>query len=438
MDVFFKERKKRKQIIKKQEQDQKQQNQNQQQQDFLSTDLNKNLQKLQNIYQNCMDVVFRPFQIGGKTKAALIYIDGLADIEEIDAGVLTPLMKENNAKENTDQFIHVNHILEQKLTVSKVKRVQTITEYIEQISGGNPVLLIDQQSEGFALGLAHWEKRSIEEPVGESVIRGPREGFTDNVLVSEGTAKSVLELVPSIEQSSSEVLRELSESQLLLRVTVKDVLQMLSGDAGAAALPMVKIKPPEEGKKELQPIAFIQRTAIFKKDKMIGDIDDQLTRGVLWLRNEIKEANITIKPKGEKGNITATLIRAHTELIPKYEKGKWKMIVKATAEDDIILNGTKLDLLNPKYTKMIEKELAKETNKRIRNTLKKVQKEMKADIFGFAEVFHRKYPREWNRVKDRWEEIFPDVEVVVKTKAYVRRPGIDTAPQGLPEQEVKK
>ncbi|QSB50261.1 Ger(x)C family spore germination protein [Parageobacillus toebii] len=268
--------------------------------------------------------------------------------------------------------------------------------------------------------------------------RNPEVRLRSNVLVSEGTAKSVLELVPPIEQSSSEVLRELSESQLLLRVTVKDVLQMLSGDAGATALPMVKIKSPEEGKKDLQTIAFIQRTAIFKKDKMIGDIDDQLTRGVLWLRNEIKEANITIKPKGEKGNITATLIRAHTELIPKYEKGKWKMIVKATAEDDIILNGTKLDLLNPKYTKMIEKELAKETNKRIRNTLKKVQKEMKADIFGFADTFHRKYPREWNRVKDRWEEIFPDVEVVVKTKVYVRRPGIDTAPQGLPEQEVKK
>jgi spore germination protein KC len=268
--------------------------------------------------------------------------------------------------------------------------------------------------------------------------RNPEARLRSNVLVNKGTAKSVLELVPPIEQSSSEVLRELSESQLLLRVTVKDVLQMLSGDTGAAALPMVKIKPPEKGKQEQQTVAFIQRTAIFKKDKMIGDIDDQLTRGVLWLRNEIKEANITITPKGEKGNITATLIRAHTELIPKYEKGKWKMIVKATAEDDIILNGTKLDLLNPKYTKMIEKELENEMNKRIRNTLKKVQKEMKADIFGFADIFHRKYPREWNRVKNRWEEIFPTVEVVVKTKAYVRRPGIDTAPQGLPEQEVKK
>ncbi|MED4990942.1 Ger(x)C family spore germination protein [Geobacillus sp. NFOSA3] len=268
--------------------------------------------------------------------------------------------------------------------------------------------------------------------------RNPETRLRANVFVSKGTAKSVLELSPLVEQSSAEVLRELSESKLLLRVTAKDALQMLSGDAGAAALPMVKILPPEKGTQELQTIAFIQRTAIFKKDKMVGDINDKLTRGVLWLRDEIKHADVTVTPKGGKGKITATLIRARTELIPKYEKGKWKMIVKATAEDDIILNGTKLNLMNPKYTKIIEKELAKETEKRIRDTLKKVQKEMKADIFGFAEIFHRKYPREWNRVKDRWEEIFPDVEVVVKTKAYVRRPGIGTTPQGLPEQEVKQ
>lgn len=268
--------------------------------------------------------------------------------------------------------------------------------------------------------------------------RNPQIRLRSNVLVSKGTAKSVLELLPPIEQSSAEVLRELSESQLLLRVTIKEAMQMLSSDADAAALPMVKILPPEKGKKDLQTIAFIQRTAIFKKDKMIGDIDDKLTRGVLWLRNEIKRANVTVTLKGEKGNITATLIRAHTEFIPKYEKGKWKMIVKVTAEDDIILNGTKLDLLNPKYTKMIEKELENETNKRIRAALKRVQKEMKADIFDFADIFHRKYPREWNQVKNRWEQIFPTVEVIVETKAYVRRPGVNTAPQGLPEQEVKQ
>jgi hypothetical protein len=182
--MFFFKKARKKQMIKKQQE----QNKNQQQQDFLSTDLDQNLLELQNIYKNCIDVVFREFKMAGKTKATLIYIDGLANTEEIDASVLTPLMKESDAKENTDPQIHINHILEQKLTVSKVKKAQTMTECIEHISSGNPVLLIDQQNEGFALGLANWEKRSIEEPVGESVIRGPREGFTESL----GTNLSLL------------------------------------------------------------------------------------------------------------------------------------------------------------------------------------------------------------------------------------------------------
>lgn len=268
--------------------------------------------------------------------------------------------------------------------------------------------------------------------------RQPQTRLRSNVLIASGTAKSVLELLPPIEQSSAEVLRELSKSQILLNVTLKDALQMLSSDTGAAAFPMVKRLPLEKGKKELETIAFIQRTAIFKKDKMIGSIDDKLTRGVLWLRNEIKQANITVSFKGVKGKITATMIRAHTELIPKYEKGKWKMVVNITSQDDILLNGTNLSLYNEKHLHMLEKELAHATTARVKATLQKVQKEMKADVFGFADEFHRAYPKEWNRVKDRWDDIFPTVEVVVKTKAYARRPGMNAAPQGVSEQEVKK
>ena len=35
--------------------------------------------------------------------------------------------------------------------------------------------------DGFSLGLAKWEKRSIEEPVAEGGIRGSREGFNESL-----------------------------------------------------------------------------------------------------------------------------------------------------------------------------------------------------------------------------------------------------------------
>lgn len=228
--------------------------------------------------------------------------------------------------------------------------------------------------------------------------------------------------------------------ELLLDVTLKDQMQMLIGEAGAAALPLIEFLPPEEGKEPQETIAYINRTAVFKKDKMIGELDDKLTRGVLWFRNEIKHATVTVEMNEDEGqgHISAKLLRAETELIPEIKNGKWKITVHSVTEDDIVSNGSKLNLMNPQFIKLLEKKLQKDLEHRMTITLDKVQKELKADILGFAEAFHRKYPKEWQKVKDEWDDVFPKVEVSYDIKIYVRRPGMNTTPQGLPEKEVKK
>lgn len=145
----------------------------------LSNNINDNMQTLQSIYSNCSDVVFRYITIFKKTKALLIYIEGLSNIEEIDKSVLTPLMELND-----NHSLSLDELLERKLPVSSVQKVKTVNEVVEQISSGNPVILIDGQSTGFSVRLSKWEKRSIEEPMAESVIRGPREGFTETLTVN--------------------------------------------------------------------------------------------------------------------------------------------------------------------------------------------------------------------------------------------------------------
>ncbi|MEH7376233.1 Ger(x)C family spore germination protein [Neobacillus drentensis] len=280
-------------------------------------------------------------------------------------------------------------------------------------------------------------KAGIREPL-DFLARTPQTRLRSNVFVAKGKAKDIMALLPPLESSSSEVLREIAASKVLMDITLKDVLQMLSGDAQAAAVPMVTIDPAAKGLEPLQTVSYINQTAIFKRDKMIGQISDKLTRGVLWTRNEIKQATVTIKSKEGKGNVSYRLLRANTELIPEIKYGKWKMKVKVITEDDIILNGTDLDLTTPKFTQMLQKDLEKDLKYRISQTLEKVQKELKVDILGFSEEFHRKYPQEWKKAKKDWDEIFPSVEVTFDMKATVRRPGLSTTPQGLPEDEVKK
>ncbi|MFC4767944.1 spore germination protein [Effusibacillus consociatus] len=169
------------------------------QQAQLSTDLNENLQVLRSIYEDCSDVVFRPFLINGKIDACLIYIEGLSNIEEMDAHVLAPLMQETAGKANG-----LNELLKKKLSVSKVKEVKTFADCVEQMSIGNPVMLIERENHGFALGLAKWEKRSIEEPTAESVVRGARDGFTETLGVNASLLRRKLRS-PQVKMKSLKV-----------------------------------------------------------------------------------------------------------------------------------------------------------------------------------------------------------------------------------------
>ncbi|TCP29210.1 spore germination protein KA [Scopulibacillus darangshiensis] len=147
-------------------------------QDSLSNSFNNNVQNLRDIYKNCSDVVFRPFFIAGKGKAILVYIEGLANTEEIDDNVLSPLMQEST------EYDDIKTLLKKRIAVSNVKELATFSDCVDQISIGNPVILIDGRATGFSLDLSKWEQRSVEEPSAEQVIRGPREGFIETLQVN--------------------------------------------------------------------------------------------------------------------------------------------------------------------------------------------------------------------------------------------------------------
>ena len=152
---------------------------NQLEKKVLSKNLSDNEWVLKSIYMDCPDVIFRNFALGGNTSAILVYLEGLANIEEIDRSVLKPLM---DIDELTPAGTEV--IIKQKLTVSKVTPLTTFADIIGQISKGNPTILIDGHSQGISVGLSKSEKRSVEEPIAESVVRGPRDGFTETIGVN--------------------------------------------------------------------------------------------------------------------------------------------------------------------------------------------------------------------------------------------------------------
>lgn len=255
-------------------------------------------------------------------------------------------------------------------------------------------------------------------------LRHPRPSTHTYVFISKGSAKELLSLQTDL-YSPVELMRGIARTETLMNKTILEVLEMLKD--GDTAIPMVEKLPPEKGKKPNQTIPYLNKTAIFKGDKMVGSLDDNLTRGAMWVRNEIKEARVTIIPKNENEPITLAVLNAKTKLVPKISGDKWKITIKGKASGMIIVNYGNQNLKDKKTIDQLEKEFAKGIEKRMAETVQYVQKKKKVRLFEFGEAFERKYPKRFYAVKDRWGDIYPTVEVEYDMKVNIRADGSGTA-----------
>lgn len=257
------------------------------------------------------------------------------------------------------------------------------------------------------------------------LMRAPQPRERAYMYVCRGNARQILEMNTRLERNTAEVMREIGKSRIILSVTMADLAQMLANQSGAAAIPLIEMLSPETPENPDKSESFVNASAVFKNDKMVGSIDDSTNRGLLWLRNEIKTAVITVTPEGASGTVSLRLLKSQTKLKPLIESGKWKMNVWIHTENDALQNTTKLDLVtSPQATKAVEAAMNRDIENRVELALRKLQQNMKADIMDFSGEFHRAYPEEWRQNKQRWDDIFPQVEVTVKSDAKMLRPGL--------------
>ncbi|MFP3122044.1 spore germination protein [Ectobacillus funiculus] len=142
------------------------------------------IKQLKGMFERSSDIVFYEFQLGGIQKGALIYLDGMIDAEVLDSDVIKPLLNVEKVTflsaaiplKDMETFLQ-----EQVIHVSQIGTGETIQEAADHILDGDTVLLLDGVSQVLFISTKGWDMRSVEEPSTEAVIRGPREGFTENL-----------------------------------------------------------------------------------------------------------------------------------------------------------------------------------------------------------------------------------------------------------------
>ncbi|WP_195571481.1 spore germination protein [Paenibacillus sp. 1001270B_150601_E10] len=155
----------------------------------FTKDIKQNEQTMKEILHNCSDVQYRHIRIGNDMKALLIYVDGLIDSKSLEETVLKPLIVQGLNDDDDDSF--ANQIVD-TLATRQATQTEDVQETVKSILGGQVAIFAKESNKILIADLKEFEKRQVSEPATESVVRGPREGFNENIRTNTGLLRQKL------------------------------------------------------------------------------------------------------------------------------------------------------------------------------------------------------------------------------------------------------
>ncbi|QUH24760.1 spore germination protein [Serpentinicella alkaliphila] len=144
---------------------------------ILVNQYENNINTIKEKLKNAYDVKYREITTS-KGFVCAIFIDNMVDHAFLSDNILAPLLDSETLPENIEQL--KKEVIESNVTDT----VQTIDEAILNILSGNVILFFS-----FCEGILYCEvkgmnRRAIEQPITETTIKGPREGFVEDLAIN--------------------------------------------------------------------------------------------------------------------------------------------------------------------------------------------------------------------------------------------------------------
>ncbi|MGP4040781.1 spore germination protein [Gracilibacillus sp. D59] len=149
----------------------------------LVQNLEENLENIKTLLDAPSDLVIRKFTIrGSEHRCATVFIDGLVNDTYVRNNIIENIQLETARKQIPDNKQQLFDELNQEiLSTTSLTIGYTLDDVSNEILYGSTVLYLDGMDKVFIIKTQGWDKRNIQEPVTESLIRGPRDGFVEDL-----------------------------------------------------------------------------------------------------------------------------------------------------------------------------------------------------------------------------------------------------------------
>jgi len=250
-----------------------------------------------------------------------------------------------------------------------------------------------------------------------------------------------LYLIISKGKTANEIINQKEPSQTIKSYDMYNILKKQSSIAKSNDVPVFRLNNilATEGISPTLPVAElvsrgekkvleVSGAAVLSKDKLIGFLNEDETKFLLFIRNRIKtpilieKINIDNKTNVNP-DVSLEVFKSKTSLTPENYNGKLIMNLNVKTEASIAEIYSGIDFVDDINREKLISQSEKNLEEDIIRLIKRVQKDYGVDIFGFSTVLKSKDPEQWKSVEKDWNQTFKNLEVTVSSILSIRNEG---------------
>ena len=166
-------------------------------------------------------------------------------------------------------------------------------------------------------------------------------------------------------------------------------------------------------------------SAMFKDDRLVAWMNKPETRGYLWVTGQVKSGIINInEPTVQDAYASLEIVSSRGSFKPQLTRDGIKVLIQVEVHANLGEMQQYIDIRKePALWVSMERRMAEVVKNEIMAAVEKAQ-HFGADIFGFGAEIKRRHPKEWPRLREKWEEEFKRLTVEVEVKARIKRAGL--------------
>lgn len=159
----------------------------------VSKSLDENLGYIQSLLGDDPTITVRTFDSSSENPimCAAVFLDGLSDDTMISEQFIKPIIR--SGAEKTEDVM--NTVMTRVLYGSDCKTSDDMSEIISSLLSGDSVYFVDGAKSGIIADTKGFKTRSVEEPQNETAVKGPREGFVENIITNISLVRRKLKTV---------------------------------------------------------------------------------------------------------------------------------------------------------------------------------------------------------------------------------------------------